>query len=143
MTGGRSWPAAGAEAAFDAPTRTIHLALAILGIAPVVSGHLADDYRNATHIGFTVHRRMGIGMGAALLARVLWGIAGPRVSRFSKWLPVIRARLSLAFQDIVLLGRLQLPERETHEGLAGLVQTVGLLAFQWMAFGAQRKEALR
>jgi cytochrome b len=133
MTGERSWPAAGAEAAFDAPTRTIHLALAILGIAAVLSGQFADDYRNATHIGFTVHRWIGIGMGAALLARVLWGIAGPRVSRFSKWLPVTRARLSLALQDIVLLGRLQLPERKGHEGLAGLVQAIGLLAFLWMA----------
>jgi hypothetical protein len=35
MTGGRSCPATGAEGAFDAPTRTIHLA--ILGIAAVVS----------------------------------------------------------------------------------------------------------
>jgi len=133
MTGGRSCPTAGAEGAFDAPTRTIHLALAILGIAAVVSGQFAGDYRNAAHPGFAVHRWIGIGMGAALLARLLWGIAGPRDLRFSQWLPVNKARLSVAFQDIALLGRLQLPERETHEGLAGLVQTVGLLAFLWMA----------
>jgi cytochrome b len=133
MTGARPSSAAGATAVFDAPTRLIHLALALLGIAAVVSGQFAGDYRNAAHTGFTVHRWIGIGMGAALLARTLWGLAGPRAVRFSQWLPVTRARLSVALQDIVLLGRLQLQERESHEGLAGLVQTVGLLAFLWMA----------
>jgi len=37
MTGGRSCPATGAEGAYDAPTRTIHPVLAVLGIAAVVS----------------------------------------------------------------------------------------------------------
>jgi len=133
MTGGRSWPAARAEAAFDAPTRAIHLALALLGIAALVSGQFADDYRDASHPGFSVHRWLGIGMGAALLVRFLWGFAGPRGLRFSQWLPVTKARFAIVLQDIALLRRLRLPEREAHEGLAGLVQAVGLLAFLWMA----------
>ena len=134
MTGGQAFPAAvGEQAEFDAPTRTIHLALALLGIAALVSGQFAHDYRDAVHPGFAVHRWIGIGMGAVLLARFLWGFAGPRALRFSQWLPVTKKRLSAVLQDIVLLRSLRLPERTPHEGLAGLVQALGLLAFLWMA----------
>jgi len=133
MTGGRSCPATRVEGAFDAPTRAIHFALAAFGIAAVVSGQFAGDYRHPVHPGFSVHRWIGIGMGAALLARMLWGITGPVALRFSQWLPPSREKLSVAFQDVVLLARLQLPERDAHEGFAGLVQIAGLLAFLWMA----------
>lgn len=58
MTGGRSWPAAGAEPAFDAPTRTIHLALAILGIAAVL--HLGAVVLHSL-AGKPIWRRMVFG----------------------------------------------------------------------------------
>ena len=43
-------------------------------------------------------------------------------------------RLARAGRDLRELLRLKLPAHEAgHEGLAGLVQAVGLIAFLWMA----------
>lgn len=119
--------------AIDAGSRAIHLALVALGIAALVSGQFAGDYKSGTHPGFTVHRWIGIAMAAAVAARVLWGIVGPRVMRFSRWLPVTGARLAAVAQDLAALVRLQLPARAVHEGIAGFVQAIGLAAFAWMA----------
>lgn len=93
---------------YDAGTRLIHLALVLFGIAALVSGQFAGDYRREIHTGFDVHRCIGLGMALALGARLLWGFAGPREARFSAW-------------------------RERHTGIAGFVQAIGLAAFAWMA----------
>jgi cytochrome b len=119
---------------YDAATRLIHLLLAALGVAAVVSGQFADDYRRLSHPGFDVHKWIGAGMGAAVLARLAWGFAGPAAVRFSSWLPVTAGRLARAGRDLRELLRLKLPvHEEGHEGLAGVVQAIGLLAFAWMA----------
>jgi len=118
---------------YDAATRLIHLLLASLGICALVSGQFADDYRRALHPGFEVHRWIGIALAAALAARLVWGFVGPRAMRFSQWLPISSSRLRACGEDLVWLARLRLPVREGHEGLAGLVQAVGLAAFAWMA----------
>ena len=118
---------------YDATTRLIHLLLAVLGISALVSGQFAGDYRRALHPGFDVHRWIGIAMAAVLVARIAWGFLGPSAVRFAEWLPVTPARLRLCLQDIVGLARLRVPMREGHEGLAGLVQAIGLAAFAWMA----------
>ena len=93
---------------YDAGTRFIHLALLVLGIAALVSGQFAGDYRRAMHTGYDIHRWIGLGMALAVGARLLWGFVGPREARFSAW-------------------------RERHPGLAGVVQAIGLAAFGWMA----------
>lgn len=121
----------GAEA--DRPTRLIHLALVIFGIAALISGEFAGDYKRSIHPGFSIHSWCGIGMGAAVGLRILWGIVGPNTMRFSDWFPVTRARLALVWQDIVALAGWRLPARPLHQGLAGLVQAIGLCAFAWMA----------
>jgi cytochrome b561 len=119
---------------YDFGSRLIHLSLALLGIAAVVSGQFAGDYFKRPHLGFDIHRWVGLAAGGALLARVLWGLAGPVVMRFSSWLPLTRARLEPAWRDLAGLARLRLPEHEEgHAGLAGLVQAIGLGAFLWMS----------
>lgn len=121
-------------ARYDPATRRIHLLLAALGVAAIVSGQFAGDYRRGAHPGFDVHKWIGVGMGVALLARLVWGVVGPRDVRFSSWLPVSAARLARAWRDVRMLAHLRLPTHEAgHEGLAGLVQAAGLLAFAWMA----------
>jgi cytochrome b len=119
---------------YDGASRLLHLLLAVLGIAAVISGQFAGDYRYSSHSGFDVHQWIGLAMAGALLARVAWGLAGPVAMRFSRWLPVTRERLALAWGDLRELARLRLPEHDAgHAGLAGLVQAIGLLAFLWMA----------
>ena len=92
---------------YDAGSRLIHLSLALLGIAAVTSGQFAGDYFNRPHLGFDLHRWLGLAAGCALLVRLVWGIAGPAAIRFSRWF-------------------------ETHERLAGAIQAIGLAAFAWM-----------
>jgi cytochrome b len=117
---------------YDAATRLIHLLLAVLGVAALVSGQFAGDYRRALHPGFDIHTWIGLGMALALAARIAWGFAGPAPTCFSQWLPVTRERLKACWQDLVELARLRLPLREGHDGIAGLVQAIGLAAFAWL-----------
>jgi cytochrome b len=117
---------------YDAGTRHIHLLLAVLGLAALVSGQFAGDYRRAAHTGFDIHRWIGFAMALAIALRLLWGFIGPAAIRFSHWLPVTAARLRLCWHDVVELARRHLPVREEHEGLAALVQATGLAAFTWM-----------
>lgn len=119
---------------YDPATRLIHFLLATLGVAAVVSGQFAGDYRHAAHAGYDIHKWIGLAMAAALLARLAWGLAGPAAIRFSRWLPVSAGRLALAWQDLAGLARLRLPvHEEGHGGLAGVAQAIGLVAFAWMA----------
>jgi len=122
-----------APAEIDLTTRSIHLALVAFGVLALVSGQFAGDYKSAQHSGFDIHRWCGLGMALVIAVRGLWGLAGPRKNRFSAWFPLARARLLPAWQDIVALTRLTLPSRPLHQGLAGLVQMLGLFAFAWMA----------
>ena len=58
---------------------------------------------------------------------------GPPDIRFSKWVPCTRERLQYVREDIEGLFRLRLPDRPIHIGVAGLVQTLGLLALLLIA----------
>ena len=118
---------------YDVPTRSIHLLLALGAIAALVSGQFAGDFRRAAHPGFDVHRLIGLAMALIVALRLAWGVAGPAAARFSSWLPLTRARLAKVREDAAGLLRLRLPMREGHDGLPGLVQAIGLLAFAWMA----------
>jgi len=118
---------------YDAGTRHIHLMLVVLGIAALVSGQFAGDYRREIHTGFDVHRWIGVGMALAVALRLVWGFTGPKEVRFASWLPMTRARLMHCADDVLGLLRLRLPVREGHEGISGLLQAIGLAAFAWMA----------
>jgi cytochrome b len=111
----------------------VHIGLLFFGIAALLSGDLADDYKKMEHLGFTLHTWVGMGGAFFVLLRFALGIAGPYDLRFTQWVPYTRERLILVKEDIAGLFRLRLPERPTHRGLAGLVQTFGLLSFLLMA----------
>jgi cytochrome b len=102
---------------YDFPTRLIHFLLAALGVAALVSGQFAGDYRRPAHPGFDIHREIGLATAVAIALRLAWGLVTQGEARFSRWVPSTRERLRLA----------------GHAGLAGLVQALGLLAFLWMA----------
>lgn len=107
----------------------IHLGLVFCGIAALLTGLLAGDYKKIEHLGFTVHTWIGMAGVFFVLLRVALGIVGPSELRFSNWVPYTRERLSYVKQDIMGLLSFRLPHRPTHMGVAGLVETFGLLAF--------------
>jgi len=111
----------------------IHLGLFFLGIAAWLTGGLADDYKRTEHSGFTLHSWIGMGLAGFILLRLLLGLFGPRNVRFTRWVPLTRERLLRVREDISGLLRFRLPERPTHQGLAGLVQTFGLSVFLLMS----------
>lgn len=111
----------------------IHLGIMVLGIAAWLTGEGADDYKKIEHSGFTLHSWIGIGLTTLVLIRLLLGLFGPSSMRFSQWMPYTAERLRLAGDDLRGLLRLRLPDRQSHEGLAGVVQTFGLLVFLLMS----------
>ena len=120
-------------AQYDLTSRLIHLGLAALGIAAIVSGQFADDYKSPVHGGFTVHSWIGLGMAAVIALRLVWGIVGPRDMRFHSWFPFTPAGMQRVGKDLLGLVRLRLPGAEKHVGLSALVQAIGLIVFTWTA----------
>jgi cytochrome b len=117
----------------DVVTRLLHLALVGFGLAAWLTGDLADGYEDGVSLGFAIHSWLGMGASVAVGLRLAWGVAGPRSARFSSWLPVTRDRLRLVVEDLHTLLRFRIPERSPHQGLAGVVQSIGLLIFSWVA----------
>ncbi len=111
----------------------IHLGLLLFGITAALTGLLAEDYKHTEHLGFTVHSWLGMGLAVFAGLRLVTGIAGPRNMRFLSWMPFTPGRLKLVLEDLRGLLSMRMPERETHQGLAGLVQTFGLAVFFLMA----------
>jgi len=117
----------------DDLTRFIHLGLAVLGVAAWVSGLFAGDYKRLGHLGFSVHRWLGISLSFLVFFRVWMGFHGPKQALFREWAPTNPERLRWVMEDLVNLLRLKLPDRPAHGGLAGVVQIFGLGVFSWMA----------
>ena len=117
----------------DVVSRALHLLLVVFGIAAWLSGDLSDYEERGVSLGFTLHRWFGIAASSAVGLRIVWGVIGPRGARFSSWAPLTRKHWRLVLEDIGMLLRLRLPERAAHEGLAGVVQSFGLLVFAWAA----------
>ncbi|NTU43118.1 MAG: cytochrome b/b6 domain-containing protein [Nitrospirales bacterium] len=121
------------ESSMGLPGITIHLGIMAFGIAAWLTGEGADDYKKLDHSGFTLHSWIGIGVASFVFIRLIMGLFGPSGMRFSQWIPYNRERLGLVGEDIKGLFRLRLPDRESHQGLAGLVQTFGIAVFTLMA----------
>jgi cytochrome b len=117
----------------DDLTRLIHLGLAVLGVAAWVSGLFAGDYKRLAHLGFSWHRWLGLSLSFLVFYRVWLGFYGRPADQFREWFPYTPERIGWVFEDLINLLRLKLPDRPTHAGLAGLVQTFGLAVFAWMA----------
>jgi cytochrome b len=111
----------------------IHLGLLAFGITAWLTGFLADDYKRMAHPGFSVHSWLGLGLAAFAGLRLLTGIIGPRSVQFLRWMPFTPMRIKLVLEDIAGLLKFRMPDRATHQGLSGLVQTFGLLVFFFMA----------
>lgn len=114
-------------------SRVIHLGLTVFGISAWATGFLADDYKRLEHLGFSIHSWLGISFAFFLLLRIGYGFWGPDDYQFAKWVPYTRDRLRAVLEDLWTLIKFKLPDRSTHVGLSGLVQTFGLAAFAWMA----------
>jgi cytochrome b len=117
----------------DALTRFIHLGLTVFGLLALLTGLWAGDYKRAHHFGFSAHKWLGLTLAFFLAWRLWNGLYGPPEDRFSQWVPYTPERLKLAWEDCLNLLKLKLPERPSHQGLAGVVQTFGLAVFAWMA----------
>lgn len=122
-----------AASELDDLTRLIHLGLLVLGIAAWVSGLFAGDYKRMGHLGFSVHRWLGISLSILVFFRVWMGFCGSKEALFREWVPFTPARLRWVMEDLVNLLCLKLPDRPSHGGLAGVVQTFGLAVFAWMS----------
>jgi cytochrome b len=118
----------------DVLTRVIHLGLMVFALAAWSASRWAEDYAHARHLGFSVHSWLGMGLATFISLRLIYGLVGPVNVRFSQWVPYTKARLRFVWEDILTLLKFRLPDRASHQGLAGLVQTFGLLTFSWMAF---------
>ncbi|HEY9073410.1 MAG TPA: cytochrome b/b6 domain-containing protein, partial [Desulfobaccales bacterium] len=121
------------ESDLDDLTRLIHLGLAVLGIAALVSGLFSGDYQRIAHLGFSWHRGLGISFSFLIFYRVWLGFYGRPENLFRGWVPYTPERLRWVMEDLVGLLRLKLPDRPTHGGLAGVVQIFGMAVFSWMA----------
>lgn len=116
----------------DKVSRFLHLGLAVFGVWAWWIGEAADDYKRADHFWYTQHMWVGIVFTAFLLARIIWGFVGPQTARFHNWVPWNAALFKPVIEDLRTFLRFRVPERPTHEGLSGLVQALGLLAFLWL-----------
>ena len=117
----------------DNLTRFIHLGLTFLGILAYLTGLFAGDYKRAYHLGFSVHKWLGLSLSFFMFCRLWLGFYGSRGAQFSQWVPYTRERVLMVLEDLANLLRLKLPHRAVHQGLAGVVQTFGLAVFSWMA----------
>lgn len=118
---------------YSASLRLVHLALATLCLVAWGTAQFAGDYKNAVHVGFSIHQIVGVGFTAALAIRLFIGLLGRDGGRFSTWFPFGRDNLRRVMDDLRNFARLRFPERAPHEGVAGVVQFLGLCAFLFIA----------
>ena len=111
--------------------KIIHLGIAAFGIAAFLTGELAED--GSESLGYLLHTYLGLSLAAFILVRGLAGFTASESLSFKGWSPFSRQQRSLALEDFRTLLKLGVPERDRHQGLAGLVQALGLIIFAWMA----------
>ena len=117
----------------DSFTIFLHLGLMLFGVLAWFTAEWAGDYKKMHHLGFTVHKMLGIGTALFVGARLFHGFWGPESARFANWAPFTPERLKLVFEDLRNLFMLKLPDRPPRQGLAGLWEAFGLAVFTWMA----------
>ena len=113
--------------------RFLHLGILTSGLLAYLVSGWAGDYEHGRHLGFTVHKWLGISLAFFIALRLFYGLVGPTNVRFKQWVPYNKAGLLMVWEDILTLLKFRLPYRQSHQGLAGLVQSFGLLVFSWMA----------
>ena len=115
---------------YSLPAKLIHMGLAAFGIFAYLTAEAAEHSDGG--IGYQLHAYLGLTLMAFVLLRIVGGFTGSTKMRFSSWSPFSKLQWSQSIDDVKNLIRFTMPERDMHEGLAGLVQTFGLIIFAWM-----------
>lgn len=116
---------------YSIQAKWIHLGLAGFGIAAYLTAELAEG--GAQSFGYLLHAYLGLSLAATMVLRFAAGAGRSESLAFRNWSLFSGRQWSLVLDDLRGLLTLKLRERGRHEGLAGLVQAVGLLIFAWMA----------
>lgn len=111
--------------------KLIHLGLAFFGVAAFLTGELAED--GGASMGYLLHSYLGLSLAFVICLRVLIGFTPSHALSFKGWSPFSKQQWKFALEDFRTLLNLKIPERDRHQGLAGLTQVFGLLVFFWMS----------
>lgn len=111
--------------------KLLHAGLAVFGVASYLTAELAED--GASGLGYLMHAYLGMSLMAVIITRMIAGYSTGSNMQFRGWFPFSRGQFSPAVEDIRSLLSLQVPQRDHHQGISGLVQSAGLLIFSWMA----------
>jgi cytochrome b561 len=112
--------------------KVIHLGLAFFGVTAFLTGELAED--GGDSLGYLLHSYLGLSLASMVLIRILIGFTSSQILSFKDWSPISKQQWKFALEDLRTLLSLKVPERDSHQGLAGLTQALGLLVFLWMSF---------
>jgi len=105
----------------------------IFALSAYLTGDMADDYKKLEYLGFTIHKWLGMGVGFFILSRIIYGFAGPKKARFSRWVPTTKESLKEAGQALISALAYKRPAVPAHRAISGVVKTAGILLFSWMA----------
>ncbi|PKI16599.1 cytochrome b/b6 domain-containing protein [Colwellia sp. 12G3] len=111
--------------------KLIHLGMAFFGVFAFLTGEFAED--GITSNGYLLHSYLGLSLASVMLIRVAIGFTNASALSFKKWSPFSKQQRQYAIDDFRTLLTFKIPNRERHDGLAGLTQTFGLLIFIWMS----------
>lgn len=111
--------------------KIIHLGVAAFGIGAYLTGESAEDGNLST--GYWLHAYLGLSLAAFIVTRIVMGLTKSETLSFKGWLPIAPLQWKRALEDFRSLLRFSVPQRNRHEGLAGLTQAFGLALFTWMA----------
>jgi len=111
--------------------KVIHLGLVFFGVAAFLTGELAED--GGASLGYLLHSYLGLSLASMVLIRILIGFTSSQILSFKDWSPFSKQQWKFALEDLRTLLSLKVPERDRHQGLAGLTQAFGLLVFLWMS----------
>lgn len=111
--------------------KVIHLGLAFFGLAAFFTGELAED--GGVYLGYLLHSYLGLSLASIVLIRILMGFTSSQILSFKGWSSFFKQQWKFALEDLHTLLSLKVPERDSHQGLAGLTHAFGLLVFLWMS----------
>lgn len=111
--------------------RVLHAGMALFGVAAWLTGEFAESGTGSA--GYLLHAYLGLSLMAFILLRIAAGMSQTGPLSFSGWSPFSRQQWRFAFQDVGGLARFRMPDRNMHEGIAGITQAFGIAVFGWMA----------
>ena len=111
--------------------KVIHLGLAGFGLAAYLTAELAEGGTGS--FGYLLHAYLGLSLAAVMLLRLGAGAGNSLILGFRHWSLFSASQWRMVIDDLRGLKTFRVPDRGPHEGLAGLVQALGLLIFAWMA----------